>query len=265
MRTTVFTLLALLLSLLARADGHNFFYISLDELPPGEQFRQLSLMLMVTDGADENLIGELTSLLGEEGSVEQDGGNFSFDDYTTPLIRIVDQKTMLAGATQVFVFTREHSAGIAARLRNILEQHGESLAASPGGSISEDAIIIRNAIADSMDYMVLQEAGESEPTRISGDYRARTTFLRNNLEYELFAAELERMTSEAIASVGGRTEAYERMFDDEVDSDAIDKKIQAAEYAYGWDPDFDERAAKMAQEILDNIEETEGTPDPPPN
>ena len=263
MRKFFIALTLLMLSLSARADGHNFFFISLDELSPGEQFRQLSLMLMVTDGADEDLIEELTGMLGEKGSVEQDGSRFSFDDYTTPLIRIVDQQTMLAGATQVFVFTREHQSGIAARLKRLLDQEGEALAATPMGSISEDAIIIRNAIADSIDYMALQEGRDAEDVPLSGFYRSRTTFLRNNLEYELFAADLDRITNEAIASVGGRTEAYERMFDDEVDSDAIDKKIRAAEYAYGWDPDFDERAAKMAQELLETIEETESTPDTP--
>ena len=263
MRKTVFTIILLFQCLATQADGSDFFYISVDELPPEQQFRQLSLMLMVSDGADEDLISELTNLLGDKGAVDQDGRNFSFDDYTTPLIRIVDQETMLAGANQLFKFTRKNEAGIAQWLRTLLEQENESITAQPMGTISEDAIIIRNAIADSIDYIVLQQAGETEGPRLSSGYRARTTYLRNNLEYELFAADLERITREAVAAVSGRTEAFERMFDDEVDSDAIDKKIRAAEYAYGWEPDFDKRAAKMAQEILDNIVEMEGTPDNP--
>ncbi len=36
------------------------------------------------------------------------------------------------------------------------------------------------------------------------------------MEYELFDEELERLTEEAIASVGGKLDAYQRMFDEEV-------------------------------------------------
>jgi hypothetical protein len=60
------------------------------------------------------------------------------------------------------------------------------------------------------------------------------------------------------SEAAAKTDAYERMFDDEVDTAGIDKKIQAAEYVYGWDEDFDERAAKVAEEILNNIWDREG-------
>ncbi len=65
-----------------------------------------------------------------------------------------------------------------------------------------------------------------------------------------------------MASVGGQTDAYERMFDDEVDAVGLDKKIGAAEYVYGWDRKFDERAAKLAEEILKNIWDRESAIDP---
>jgi hypothetical protein len=78
----------------------------------------------------------------------------------------------------------------------------------------------------------------------------------------MFATELDRITAEAVASVGGQSDAYERMFDDEVDGDALNKKIDAAEYVYGWDRDFDERAAKLAEEILKNIWDREVQIDP---
>ncbi|HKJ17210.1 MAG TPA: hypothetical protein VJ984_07675 [Xanthomonadales bacterium] len=262
-------IILLLIPAYAAASGDdNDFFSGVDALPPEQRFRQLSLMLMVSDGANEALISTLSSQLDVAGpdNVDQDPAAFDFDDYTTPLIRIVDQRTMLLGATRLFRFTREHATGIAERLRQLQEENKKSDTPFPGYAISEDAIIIRNAIADSIDYTVSNNSGESEVPQggqlsLASDYRARTTFLRNNLEYELFAADLERITADAVADVGGRTAAYERMFDDEVDGEAINKKIRAAEYAYGWDRDFDERAAEMAEKMLEIIAIDESVPD----
>ena len=50
------------------------------------------------------------------------------------------------------------------------------------------------------------------------NYRIQTIRIRNVMEYELFNEELARLTEEAIDSVGGKLDAYQRMFDEEVDS-----------------------------------------------
>ncbi len=262
----VLILLAVLAALLlpaipAPATEDQALFERLDAMPPADRFRQLSLMLMVTDGADEDLLAALNSRQGtgvdEHGAAAPD---FDFDQYTTPLIRIVDQESMLAGAAQLFGFTRAHAREIADRIMQLREALPSALEPAPEHTIAEDAIIIRNAIADSIDYATLGR--ESAGPKLSADYRARTIVLRNNLEFELFAAELDRITREAVASVGGKTDAYERMFDEEIDSEALDKKIRAAEYAYGWDREFDERAAELAEEILNNIWDRETGMDP---
>jgi len=243
-----------------RSDDGSGFFARLDELPPEQQYRQLGLMLMVSRGADEALIQALDARLGIDQSEHQAEGGpaFDFDDYTTPLIRIVDQESMLIAATQLFQFTRANAAGIATRLLELQKNGLDGIEAGYGASISEDAIIVRNAIADSIDYSELADGSGGEGERLSANYRAQTIFIRNNLEYELFAAELQRLTQEAVDSVGGKTDAYERMFDDEIDSAGIDKKIEAAEYVYDWDDKFDARAAKVAEEILNNILDREG-------
>lgn len=231
------------------AAGDSAFFDNLDQLEPQEQYRQLSLMLLVSDGVDDTL---LEGMARHAGKTETDGGlALNLDDYTTPLIRIVDQQTMLAGSTQLFRFTRENAARIASRLRDLPAENPDTAFEAHRPGISEDAIIIRNAIADSIDFSELSQDGQ--PGQLSQEYRAHTIYLRNNLEYDLFAAELDRLTQQAIASVGGTTEAYERMFDDEVDSAGLNKKIEAAEYIYNWDREFDRRAARLAEEILGTI------------
>lgn len=249
----------------ARAAGDEAWLAGLDALTPEARFRQLSLMLLVSDGSDAKLVGTLESRLDGRESTPGEPPDFDFDDYTTPLIRIVDQETMLAGATRLFRFTREHAAQIATHLERLREAFPAAARTIPASAITEDAIIIRNAIADSMDYAEYSggdpDGVPEEP--LSRNYRERTIYLRNNLEYTLFSAELDRITREAVASVGGQTDAYERMFDDEVDAAGLDKKIKAAEYVYGWDRKFDERAARMAEEILNNIWDRETAIDPP--
>ena len=95
MRAVIFAIFLLVLSQVAGADGSELFFRGVDSLPPQERFRQLSLMLMVTDGADEELIRTLSAILGEPESTT--AADFNFDDYTTPLIRIVDQDAKKAG------------------------------------------------------------------------------------------------------------------------------------------------------------------------
>ena len=78
----------------------------LDGLPPGEQYRQLSLILLISGGADAELMDALTpadAALEEGGAAER----LSPDDYKTPLIRIVDQETMLSGAAFLLRFAKE--------------------------------------------------------------------------------------------------------------------------------------------------------------
>lgn len=235
----------------AMAAGESDYFESLDALPAADRYRQLSLMLMVSNGVDEKLLGAMENAGAAQAS---EGANaFEFEQYTTPLIRIVDQRTMVAGAAQLFRFTQTHSKAIGTRLEALMENQPEVATSPQAASIVEDAIIIRTAIADSVDYLQDTYRPETSNQPLSADYRARTIFLRNNLEYESYEAELDRLTGEAIAQVGGQTDAYERMFDDEVDSAALNKKIDAAEAVYGWDPDMDRRAARLAEEILENI------------
>ena len=264
MKRLVATVLVLMLSFATEADNGSVFFAGVDALPADEQFRQLSLMLMVAVGVDENLLAALMARTeGDTMAAEdQDAADFDFDQYTTPLIRIVDQESMLVGATRLFLFTRTHAEGITERLLRLHDQHSDSAQPFPVSAMGEDAIIIRNAIADSVDFAIGIDTQDPASASLSSHYRARTIYLRNNLEYESFALELKRITNEAVASVGGRTEAYERMFDNEVDASAINKKIEAAEFSYGWDRDFDKRAAKLAEEILENIWEMESDIDP---
>jgi hypothetical protein len=93
------------------------------------------------------------------------------------------------------------------------------------------------------------------------DYRARTLRIRNVMEYEAFEAELDRLTRDAIASVSGKQDAYQRMFDEEVDTKAFDRHFDAGNYIYNRSEKFNVRAGKLTEEIMQSVILAEAQPD----
>jgi hypothetical protein len=224
-------------------------------LPPGEQYRQLSLILLISGGADPALLESLTP---QETSGQTD---FSPDDYKTPLIRIVDQESMLSGAAFLLRFARDSHDEILARLAAINSDNPVLISMVDMRTITEDAIIIRNAIADAIGYSSLVE-DEGVAVHLQ-NFRTQTIRIRNVMEFELFDEELERLTDEAILSVGGKMDAYRRMFEEEVDTKAFDRQFDAAAYIYNRTEKFDEKAGKLTEEIMKNVILSQSKPNNP--
>ncbi len=228
------------------------------DLPPGEQYRQLSLVLLISGGADPVLLESLAprDANGQGGAAS----SFSPDDYKTPLIRIVDQESMLSGAAFLLRFAQESRDDIQASLVAINSKHPVLISMVDMNAITEDAIIIRNAIADAIGYSKLTD-DEKIGLHLQ-NYRTQTIRIRNIMEYELFDEELERLTDEAILSVGGKLDAYQRMFDEEVDSKEFDRQFDAAEYIYNRTEKFDEKAGMLTEEIMKRVILSQSTPVP---
>lgn len=229
-------------SVATRAEVH---FEALEALPPGEQYRQLSLMLMVSAGADPALREALLAL--SEGAPR----GFDPEDYTTPLARIVDPRSLLAGAGHLFRFTTTNQAAIRQRMEGLKERHPVLIDMLDGTSATEDGIIIRTAIADSVEfYPELDREALAAPLTT---YRVFTLRLRNDMEYDQFNTELDRITEAAIASVGGKLDAYQRMFDEETADDSFDRHIEAAESIYRRGEEIDPRAGELTEEMMRNI------------
>jgi len=231
----------------------------IESLPPGEQYRQLSLILLIEGGADPVLL----DALGIPGNPASDKtlANVSPDDYKTPLIRIVDQESMLAGAAFLLQFARESKQEIQASLARINAANPVLISMVDMTSITEDAIIIRNAIADAIGYANL--ADKETLAQHLQTYRTQTIRLRNVMEYEVFDRELDQLTEEAIASVGGKMDAYQRMFDEEVDSKGLDRQFDAAKYIFNRTEKFDLEAGLLTEEIMKNVILSQSNPNNP--
>ena len=231
----------------------------LKELPPGEQYRQLSLILLISGGADPVLTDALAP--PEAAGKGRAVSNLGPDDYKTPLIRIVDQESMLAGAAFLLRFAQQSRDDIEASLAAINEENPVLISMVDMNAITEDAIIIRNAIADAISYSPL---AESEEVALNLQiYRTQTIRIRNIMEFELFDEELDRLTEEAIASVGGKLDAYQRMFDEEVGSKELDRQFDAAKYIFNRTEKFDEKAGLLTEEIMKNVIVSQSNPNVP--
>ena len=198
------------------------------ELPPGEKFRQLSLMLLVSGGVEPGLL-ELIHVPDIDRNDDSGPGSAGFtlqlDDFQTPLARIVDQETMLASAAQMFVHTRDNSQEIQLELADISQANPILISMVDVNEIAEDAIIIRNAIADAIEYS--QEAEQATPQ--VQVFRNQTVHLRNMMEFNVYQEKLTRITDQAIIDLGGRLDAYQRMFDDEIDSELVRRRVDSAQ------------------------------------
>lgn len=228
----------------------------LADLPPAEQYRQLSLILLISGGAEPALLESIAP----QSADGQDMATLSPDDYKTPLIRIVDQESMLSGAAFLLRFAQQSNDDIQARLVAINSSNPVLISMVDMNAITEDAIIIRNAIADAIGYSNLAD-GEAVTVHLQ-KYRTRTIRIRNVMEYELFDEELARLTEEAIHSVGGKLDAYQRMFDEEVNSKEFDRQFDAAEYIYNRSDKFDEKAGLLTEEIMKNVILSQSRPNP---
>ena len=220
----------------------------LNELPPGDQFRQLSLILMISGGAEPAMLAAMQA--PGEGQARSTS-NIRPDDYKTPLIRIVDQESMLSGAAYLLNFAQGSRNEIEAKLKKIDADNPILISMVDLSNITEDAIIIRNAIADAIGYSDLID----DPIIAAhlNTYRIRTIRIREATQSKRAFVALDKLTADAIQSVGGKLDAYQRMFDEEVDSKEFDREFDAAEYIQNRTDKFNEKAGILTEEIMKNV------------
>ncbi len=246
-------LVGLVFSTFLKASGDTQME-TFDSLPPGEQYRQLSLVLLISGDANPGLVDTLLPFTRDSAQ-----SKFDPDDYKTPLARIVDQQSMLAGAVFLLQFARDSHAEILSKLASLIRDNPVLISMLDVHAMTEDAIIIRNAIADSISYANTSE-NPSLTAQVLG-YRTQTIHLRNMLEYELFSAELKKITHEAILTLGGKLDAYQRMFDEEVDTKEHTRNFDAAQFIFNRSEKFDEHAGKLTEEIMRSVILSQSQPD----
>ena len=201
------------------------------DLPDADKYRQLNLMLMVSEGVDEAFLAQLPHpQTAESESANGTMPRLEMEDFQTPLNRIVDQSEMITKATGLFRFVLDNQPDIQRAIREIAASDPEQVAQVDLIQLAEDAIIIRSALSGSIEYL----APEDDPAMAANlaTYRERTVYLRNVMEYWKFDQELVAITENAIKDTGGRLAAYQRMLEDEPNLMGFKQHLQAVEEIY---------------------------------
>jgi len=205
----------------------------LQDLPAGEKYRQLNLILMVSEGVESGFLEQLGLSLSEESAAAASSRKLpqvQVDDFQTPLNRIVDQQAMVNNAAGLFRFALENEPEIVTTLAQLAASSPEDVSQVDLVMLAEDAIIIRTALSSSFEYLLDPE------NPLARDYleryQDRTIYLRNVMEYWSFEQELAAITDEAMQETGGKMDAYQRFLEDQPELDSFKQHLQAVEHIY---------------------------------
>jgi len=227
----------------------GFDFESLEPLTPGEQYRQLSLLSLMAGGVGPSMLDLLQPAVDRQAEAGEAPFELQLEDYVKPLARIVDQDRLLAGAAGLFRFARDNATEIQARMTQIARDNPILISMVDVNELAADAIIIRNAVADAIEYSDLMQ-DPATASRVEA-FRGQTIYLRNMMEYNQFQEELAVITEKAIIDLGGRLDAYQRMFTDDVDSELIQRRVESAEIMNRQTGDrFEDQALSRNSELL---------------
>ncbi len=204
---------------------------ALDDLSAADKYRQLNLILMVSEGIDAAFVAQLLPQpTGEVGAQPEPLPQLKVEDFQTPLNRIVDQRAMITQAARLFRFTLDNKTNITSALEEIAAAEPGQIAQVDLIQLAEDAIIIRSALSGSIEY--LAKEGDPAWAGYLQTYQNRTLYLRNVMEYWKFDQELAAITDDAMEDTGGRMQAYQRMLEAEPNLLGFKQHLQAIEEIY---------------------------------
>jgi len=198
----------------------------LNALSAGEKYRQLNLILMISEGVEAGFLQHLGLADPSESNLPQ----VRVDDFQTPLNRIADQKALVSNAAKLFRFALANEPEMVATLAELAAENPQEIAQVDLVLLAEDAIIIRTALSGSFDYLL--DPGDPVEQGYLESYQQRTVYLRNVMEYWTFEQELAAITDEAMQETGGKMEAYQRFLEDQPELDSFKQHLQAVEHIY---------------------------------
>lgn len=240
-QNTVSRLMAWLLLLASMPAWSALEPTALDQLPAAERYRQLNLILMVSEGIEPAFLQRLLDHPSGDQGTRPTAETFpaiEVDNFQTPLNRIVEQDAMISSVARVFQYALDNHAGITQTLEELATSDPAAVAQVDLIQLAEDAIIVRTAITGSLEYQSSHgmsgsaENGDPAMPGYLDSYRNRTVYLRNVMEFWQFEVELAAITDSAMVDTGGRMDAYQRMLEDQTDLDSFKQHLQAVENIY---------------------------------
>ncbi len=192
---------------------------------PAERYWQLRFALGLTDSIDAELLNALEMHFGPpDGTVPvlPDVANYQGAGY-----RIASSSSILEALADLAAFRAAAGEALTAELEQIESDYPEQLATLSEELLAEEILIVRSAILDSLESLALQDPAFS--TLDLASYREGTLRARNQLEYVVFAQDMDMLADRSIEDTTGRLDAFHRMLDDNQDAAFVRERILATE------------------------------------
>ncbi|MEM1412581.1 MAG: hypothetical protein AAGH19_09505 [Pseudomonadota bacterium] len=195
-----------------------------DELTPAMRYWQIEFLLGITEGVDGDLAEALQARYGApDGSVPTvpDLAAFQGAGY-----RIASAESILDGLSDLAAFRQTAEADLLAERDRLLETSSVTIDALDPELLAEEILIVRSAALDSLEALAAEGAW---PADLVDGYRVGTLQARNELEYTVFAREMDALADHNIEESAGRIDAFHRMLDDSNDTAFLRERVMAAE------------------------------------
>lgn len=192
---------------------------------PAERYWQLRFALGLTDDIDADLLNALEMHFGPpDGSVPvlPDVANYQGAGY-----RIASSNSILEALADLAAFRAVAGDALIAELEQIENDYPEQIATLSEELLAEEILIVRSAILDSLESLALEDPAFS--TLDLSIYREGTLRARNQLEYVVFAQDMDMLADRSIEDTTGRLDAFHRMLDDNQDAAFVRERILATE------------------------------------
>lgn len=194
------------------------------DAPPTERYWQLGFLLGITEGLDEELLQRL------EGRYPVRAGApaalTELEDLQAAGYRIARPEAILEAVTPLARYRQAAEAELKAARARLAERHPEAVDALDPELVAEEVLLVRSVILDSLERLA---AGEDWPRDLVEDYRLGTVRARNELEYVVYARDIEALAERSIDDSTGRLDAFHRMLDDSADTAFLRERVLAAE------------------------------------
>lgn len=193
-------------------------------LPPGERYWQLRFLEGITADVDEELLQALEARYGAP-----DGEIPTIPDLATYQgagYRIASAESILESLSDLAAFQHAAASDLAAEWREIEASSPTLVSEIDPVLLAEEILLVRTAVLDSLELMA---ANGAWPEATNAAYRTGTVRARNELEYRVFAQDMDDLAAGAINESVGRLDAFHRMLDDTEDTAFLRERILASE------------------------------------
>jgi hypothetical protein len=191
---------------------------------PAERYWQLGFLLGITEGLDGELLERLEQRYPapkSEAAALPDLEALQGAGY-----RIARPEAILEAVVPLARFRQAAEADILAEREALANAHPEIIGALDPELLAEDVLLVRSAILDSLEGLA---ATADWPDEVTANYRVGTVRARNELEYVVFARDMDALAARSIDDSAGRLDAFHRLMDDSADTAFLRERVLAAE------------------------------------